>query len=396
MSIFNTADILLPKNCDMTKWSVVACDQYTSEPLYWKKVEETADRAPSCLNIIFPEAYLSELDFDSKIKEVNNTMKEYLDNDIFTEYKDALIFVRRTFPSGEVRSGLIGAVDLEEYDYSALSSSPIRATEATVPERIPPRVAIRRNAPLELPHILLLIDDEKDSVIGPLKSAELKKLYDFELMQDGGHIEGYLVNNNDAVLKAIHGLNKSPLIAVGDGNHSLASAKACWEEIKKTLPESVKENHPARYALCEVVNLHEKSLVFEPIHRVLFSCNPAKVTASMKEQKGKFTHKINFVTKEKSECFDFQSDCHLQSGAVSLFLDDYVSKYGGKVDYVHGDDTAESFGKQDGNIAFLIKCLRKEDLFDTVNAYGPLPKKTFSMGHANEKRFYTEARKIVR
>lgn len=379
----------------MTRWSVVACDQYTSEKEYWDRVTEFTKNYPSTLNLIFPEAYLSSVNFEEKISNINSSMQSYLDNGIFTEYKDALIFIKRTFVSGEVRCGLIGAVDLEEYDYSKDSTSNIRATEATVAERIPARVTIRRDAPIELPHILLLMDDKDDSVLGPLKeNLPVKKLYDFNLMENGGKLEGYLIDNGEEILNALHKLSSNPLIAVGDGNHSLAGAKAAWEELKPTLSDDDKANHPMRFALCELVNLYEDSLVFEPIYRVFFGCDTDKLISEMSKSEGKFTHTVPYSFKNKKDTVTFSSDCHIPSGAVTEFLESFAKINGGTIDYIHGYETAEAMGEKEGNIAFFAPCLKKEELFETVNTYGPLPKKTFSMGHAEEKRFYTEARRI--
>ncbi len=395
MSIFNPANILIPKDCDMTKWSVVACDQYTSQKEYWDKVASFTDGTLSTFNLIFPEAYLNTLDFDEKIQNINSTMEKYIKNGVFKEYKEALIFVKRTFKSGLVRSGLMGAVDLEEYDYSKDSTSNIRATEATVAERIPARVTIRRNASLELPHILLLIDDKKDVVLGNLKSnSTMEKLYDFDLMEDGGHIEGYLVNDNEKVLSELLSLPSTPLIAVGDGNHSLAGAKATWEEAKVHLTDEEKINHPLRYALCEIVNLYEDSLVFEPIYRVFFGADTARLLDEMKKTRGKYSYTVPFESKEEKGKITFSSDCHITSGAITEFLEKYASENGGHIDYIHGEETAKNMGRSDRNIAFFPECLKKEELFETVNTFGPLPKKTFSMGHAEEKRFYLEARRI--
>ncbi len=394
MSIFNPADILIPKNCDMTKWSVVACDQYTSQKEYWDKVASLTDKVPSTFNLIFPEAYLNSLNFEEKIQDINDSMVDYYEKGVFGEYKNALIFVKRTFKSGLVRHGLVGAVDLEKYDYSKDSTSNIRATEATVAERIPARVTIRRNASLELPHILLLIDDKKDAVLGELKNCSSEKIYDFDLMADGGHIEGYLVSDNEKVLSNLFSLGTNPLIAVGDGNHSLAGAKATWEEAKVNLTEEEKINHPLRYALCEIVNLYEDSLVFEPIYRVFFGADTEKLLDEMKKTSGKYSYTVPFETKDKKGEITFASDVHITSGAVTEFLEKYASENGGYIDYIHGEETAKTLGRNEGNIAFFPECLKKEELFDTVNTFGPLPKKTFSMGHAEEKRFYLEARRL--
>lgn len=399
MGIFNTANILLPKKNDsesMKKWSVVACDQYTSEKSYWDRVSFFVNDEASTLNLIFPEAYLSDLDFDKKVSDINGKMRTYLESDVFSEHKNALIFVKRTFKSGAVRHGIIGAVDLEEYDYSPNSTSRIRATEATVIDRLPPRVKIRKNAPLELPHILMLINDNEDSVFGALKkNAPENLLYDFDLMEDGGHITGFLIDSPEKTVDALTRLGTDPLIAVGDGNHSLAAAKKCWEELKPSLSDDEKKNHPMRFALCEIVNLYEDSLVFEPIYRVIFGCDTSLLASEAEKTDGEYSYSVEFVSKEKSGNILLRSACHIESGAVTEFLEDFISKHGGKIDYIHGDDTARAFGREEGNAAFMVRCLAKEELFATVNKFGPLPKKTFSMGNAEEKRFYTEARKLV-
>lgn len=396
MSIFKGADILIPKNIDMKKWSVVACDQYTSQREYWERVKSFIKDAPSSFNLIFPEAYFSEVDFDRKIADINLCMKKYLDEGIFKEYKNTLIFVKRTFSSGAVRHGIIGAVDLEEYDFKPDSTSFVRATEKTVEDRLPPRIAIRKNASLELPHILMLIDDKNDSVMGRLKNNPGEKIYDFDLMEDGGHIEGYIPHCCNDILNNIDALKTSPLLAVGDGNHSLAAAKCIWEELKKDIPEAFRAEHPKRYALCELVNLYEPSLVFEPIYRVFFGCIPEKLLKCAESSVGKYLYNVNFVSGEKSGTLSLRSDCHVESGAVTEFLENYQKTEGGRIDYIHGKETASKMGFENGNIAFLVNCLKKEELFSTVNQFGPLPKKTFSMGNAEEKRFYVEARKLVR
>lgn len=395
MGIFNPCDILMPKNADLNKWSVVACDQYTSEKEYWSRVFEYTKGVPSAYNLIFPEAYLETADFDATVLQINQNMREYLNADIFTEHKNCIIFTERTFKSGQIRHGLVGAVDLEEYDYSPSSKSPIRATEATVADRLPPRVKIRRNAPLELPHILMLISDKDDLVMGPLKKNKPKKMiYDFELMENGGHLRGYIADSSEELISRLTSLATDPLIAVGDGNHSLAAAKNCWEEIKPTLSDEERKTHPLRFALCEIVNLYEPSLVFEPIYRVFFGCEPDKLLEQMKRTIGKYSYSVHYVSEKHEGDITFSSDCHVESGAVTEFLEGYKKENGGTLDYIHGDSTAEAMGREHSNIAFMVSCLKKDDLFSTVNDFGPLPKKTFSMGNAEEKRFYTEARKL--
>ena len=277
---FKTANILLPKN-NFEKWSVIACDQFTSDKNYWNETQKTVGECNSTLNITLPEIYLEEGNTEERISKINTEMQKYLSEDVFTEYKNALIYIERTQADGRVKPGIIGAVDLEDYDYKKGSETLIRATEGTVLERIPPRVKIRKDAPLELPHIALLIDDINKTVIEPLaeKKTSMKKLYDFDLMMGGGHIEGYLIDCEEIerITEALSELCKNDdkplLFAVGDGNHSLATAKECYEMLKKDNPENAK-NSLARYALAEVGNIHCTALDFEPIYRVVFGIDP--------------------------------------------------------------------------------------------------------------------------
>lgn len=415
---FRPADILLPKNCNMEKWSVVACDQYTSEPEYWKSVEDFVGNAPSTLHMILPEAELNADGVEERISSINKNMDDYLDSGVFKEIKESFILVERTLKNGDVRTGLVGAVDLEQYDYNKGAASLIRATEGTVLERIPPRVRVREGASLELPHVMLLIDDPECTVIEPLteQKAQLETLYDFDLMFGSGHIKGYRVSGKalDSVADALsalgdptsfnkkYGLENKPvlLFAVGDGNHSLATAKECWERIKKTLPCG-EYNHPARYALVELVNIHDKSLNFEPIHRVVFETDPDKIireflnfypSAKLGEGEGQ---RIEFVSAQKRGVLTVKNpESGLAVGTLQNFLDQYIKKNGGRVDYVHGEEVAESLGSKPGNIGFLLPPMGKSELFKTIITDGVLPRKTFSMGHAYDKRFYLECRKI--
>lgn len=419
MNIFMQADILLPKNQDFSKWSVVACDQYSSEPDYWKKAAEIAGDAPSTLNIIFPEAYLEDGDGDERIKKINSTMSKYMSGGIFEEFKNSFIYVERTQPNGKVRHGIVGQLDLEYYDFSVGSQSAVRATEGTIISRIPPRKRIRENAPLELPHILMLIDDRKKSVVEPVikRSNEFKKVYDFELMQGGGHICGYLLDDNaaDGVITAIHELeNKSDfeekynvknkdvlVIAVGDGNHSLATAKTCWEEIKKTLSPDEQINHPARYALVELMNLHDDALEFEPIHRVVFGVKPKEVMEAMKRYYPQLSETDNggqriVITSggEEKTVYITDAPCNLAVGTLQKFLDEYLDKNGCTIDYIHGADVVRELSGIEGRIGFILDGMEKNDLFTTVIKDGALPRKTFSMGEAADKRFYLESKRI--
>lgn len=419
MSIFRAADILLPKNVDFSKWSVVACDQYSSEPQYWEKAEEIAKGSPSTLNIIYPEAYLNEPDGDKRIENINRTMEKYLSDGIFKEYTDSLIYVERTQKNGKVRRGIVGAIDLEAYDYSVGSQSLVRATEGTIISRIPPRQRIRKNAPLELPHILMLADDREKEIIEPLSEIKdsFEVVYDFELMQGGGHIKGWLLDDNakkDVLSKvekleseeefhAKYGIDgkKVLAIAVGDGNHSLATAKACWEEIKKTLSAEEQKNHPARFALAELENLHDDALEFEPIHRVVFGVEPKSVIDAMYKYYPQISENDNGGQKivivyqgiEKT-VYITDAPLNLAVGTFQKFMDDYLSKNSGEIDYIHGEDVVRNLTKSENTIGFVFDAMEKNDLFTTVIEDGALPRKTFSMGEAYDKRFYLEAKRI--
>ncbi len=296
---FYPADILLPQGVDLTRWSVVACDQFTSQPEYWRAVEETVGDAPSTLRLILPEAELGGPDEEERIRAIDRTMEEYLDRGLFRTVEDALIYVERTQSDGRVRHGLVGMVDLEQYDFTPGSGALIRATEGTVLTRIPPRVRVRKDAPVELPHVMLLIDDPDGTVIGPLTARSGEKLYDFDLQQGGGHLAGWrlTVDQMDGVAEALAALcapaemerkygmgGAAPLLfAVGDGNHSLATAKRCYEDLKAVTPEDQWAGLPARYALAEVVDLHDEALQFEPIHRVVFGVDPDAVLRAFRE-----------------------------------------------------------------------------------------------------------------
>jgi len=416
---FYPADILLPKDADMNKWAVVACDQFTSQPEYWAAVEEAVGDAPSALRLILPEAKLNGPGVEEDIAAINGAMQSYLDDGLFREYPGSLIYIERIQSDGKVRHGLLGMVDLDQYDFTPGSGALIRATEGTVLSRIPPRVRVRKDAPIELPHVMLLLDDPERSVIEPLAAGKeaMEPLYDFGLMQGGGHITGRKLTEDqaDAVAEALAGLitpaamekkygmgGAAPLLfAVGDGNHSLATAKQCWEDMKKTLPEAALENHPARYALVEVVNLHDDALQFEPIHRVVFGVDPADFLAAFKavypdarEGRGE-GHVIEVVWRGYD---GFLTVPHprqqLAVGTLQAFLDSYVKAHGGEIDYIHGDAVTKELGAKPGNIAFLLPAMGKGQLFKTVIADGVLPRKTFSMGHAQDKRYYVEARKI--
>lgn len=386
---FKSADILLPKE-GFEKWAVVACDQFTSEPEYWEEVEKTVGDAPSAYRVIFPEAYLSDRP-DERIADINSTMVKYLSEDVFNEYKDAIFYTERTQRDGRVLKGIIGAVDLEAYDYNKGSTTPIRATEGTILDRIPPRVKIRKDAAIELPHIIFLIDDPKRTVIERIgqRKGELKPLYDFELMQGGGRAAAWLVDDNSAVLEALEALTdgKGLQFAIGDGNHSLATAKACYTA--NPTPEN-------RYALVQVVNIHDPALDFEPIYRVLFGADYENLMSTAKEyftedEKGQ---KITVLHGENSEVLSISPKHTLPVGSLQLFLDEYLKAHPEvEIDYVHGEEAVEKLAKE-GAISFVFDGMAKSELFPAVENDGSLPRKTFSMGHAYDKRYYIEGRKI--
>ncbi|MCD7784203.1 MAG: DUF1015 domain-containing protein [Oscillospiraceae bacterium] len=403
---FHPADILLPKeSIDMQKWSVVACDQFTGEPEYWEKTENIVGDCPSTLRLVLPEIYLGKPDTDERIAEINRNIDDYLSSGVFREYKNAMIYVRRIQSDGKLREGIVGAVDLEEYDYRPGSSSQIRATEATVAERIPPRLKIRENAKLELPHIMILIDDPDCTVIEPLsgKISGLEKLYDFDLMQGGGSISGYLLRDEEisSVDSALGELSKKSelLFAMGDGNHSLATAKEHYERLKRENPGVDMSNHPARYALCEIVNLHSPALEFEAIHRIVTGVNPQHLLEKMSEKLDTSPdgdgQKLTVVTGDTEQTLTIHHPLSkLAVGSLQTFLDEYLRDFGGEIDYIHGEEVLRSLAGNPNSVGFILKPMDKSDLFPAVIQDGALPRKTFSMGHAEDKRYYLEARRI--
>ena len=421
---FRPADILLPRACDLSKWAVVACDQYTSQPEYWQRVEERVGKEPSTLRLILPESCLEGPDVETDIMAINHTMTRYLRENRFVCCENSLIYVERTLDCGKIRRGLIGMVDLEQYDYEPGSGAPIRATEGTVLSRIPPRVAVRKNAPIELPHVMLLADDPGKTVIEPLanQTGDMEMLYDFELMERGGHIRGWQLNSQQMqqVSTALNHLadreqfnaryrtkDKDVLLfAVGDGNHSLATAKECYERQKKLVPQEQWADLPARFALCELGNLHDDSLEFEAIHRVVFHVNPQELLQELQ----KFYPDSGFAQRTGQENahvlrYAFQGQqgivavpdpqAQLPVGTLQSFLDAYLKAHPeARVDYIHGEEVAVELAQRPDAIAFLLPPMGKDELFPTVIHDGVLPRKTFSMGEAHDKRFYLEARKI--
>ncbi|MEI6290089.1 MAG: DUF1015 domain-containing protein [Chloroflexota bacterium] len=423
--------IYLPqKGTDLSKWSVIACDQFTSQPEYWHRVEEIVGSEQSTLKLTLPEVYLEASDEGERINRIQNQMRSVLDEKFLTP-SDGLIYLERTV-DGRTRKGLMLALDLEKYDFSKGSTSLIRATEGTIVERLPPRMKIREGAALEFPHIIVLIDDVNKTVIEPISAAKkgLTKLYDFELMLGSGHLAGYQVSPEleAQVVTAIRELAKPEvfsnkyqvenkpvlLFAMGDGNHSLATAKAIWEKIKGT----VGMEHPARYALVEIENVQDDALNFEPIHRVIFGLKKnifielekyfgsqyhyqsvSSLETMVQEvdlHRGK-SHKIGIIGGGQSYgVIEIEnSNSNLPVGTIQNFLDPFIKSGGAeKIDYVHGSEVTSSLGSKSGNAGIYLPGMKKSDLFKTVILDGALPRKTFSMGEAHEKRFYLEARKI--
>lgn len=401
-----TADILLPnKNIDYNKFAVIACDQYTSEKEYWQELEKYTQGSYTSLELILPEAYLKE-DNTSDIKKIHCNMKRYLDSGIFTTHKNCFIYTERKTPYTSLRKGLITAVDLEAYCYDG-QKTPVRSSEGTVLSRIPPRAKIRKGAALELPHIMLLINDSENEVFNCLENqkAEMECLYDTELNQNGGHVTGYKVHNSDQILDKLkkvansasdkYGEGENLFIAVGDGNHSLASAKSVWEEIKKDLPENERLNHPARFALAEIVNIHDSGLSFHPIHRVFFVKDSKDFINGLKKVCEKFTYSSGVVLSDgNAEKLNLPENAAEATDAVQNYADNYTEKNGGYTDYVHGEDSVQKICAETGAVGVLLPSLKKEDFFGYIVNKGSLPRKCFSLGEACEKRYYIEARKL--
>lgn len=404
--VFGAADVLLPRVKEMDKWAVVACDQYTSEPEYWARVRAFVGDAPSALRLILPEAELSGQDDAERIAAIHAAMREDLACGVFAAHEAAFVYVERTLVSGAVRRGVVGAVDLEQYDYHAGAQCAVRATEKTVEERIPPRMAIRQGAAVELPHVLLLCDDERRGVVEPLTQQKggLPLLYDFELMEHGGHISGYLVQGAQArelearidAYEARCMAKNGLCYAVGDGNHSLAAAKACYEALKAEKP-GAQETALARFALVELENIRDEAQVFEPIHRIVTGVSPDALLEALRARCGAAQgHRVAWVSGERRGELTLDAAVSpLAVGVLQGFLDEYLPACGGQIDYIHGEDVLARLAQRGDAVGFLLPPMEKGQLFDGVVQDGSLPRKTFSMGHACEKRYYLEAHRLV-
>lgn len=397
MAYFNKTDILLPKNIK-DNWAVIACDQFTSDLSYWDRVASAVGGDKSTYNLILPEIFLED-NSEKRIEKINKNMKDYLDSGVFETYENSMIFVSRKQSDGLVMDGIIGAINLDDYDYKKGAKSLVRASEQTVIERIPPRVRIRKDAPLEFPHILLLIDDPSLSVIEPIadKKDDFKKLYDLKLMENGGEVEGYLLSDEaiekigEALEKLIENSDDKLLFAVGDGNHSLATAKTCAETA---------ESSKAKTAMVEIVNIHSPAINFEPIYRVLFDCDANEVINDFindngGEYEGADAHVFTVVTADGERKIGIKPTAKLPVGTLQTYLDEYLKAHSEiKIDYIHGIEATKQLCKAENTVGFIFEGMKKDELFEAIKADGSLPRKTFSMGHAEDKRYYIEGRKI--
>jgi len=398
--VFTPGDLLLPLSGTESRWSVIACDQFTSDDAYWQRVEDMVGTAPSALRLILPEAYLGSVSMEEAAPRRNGAMEQYLQGGILREVPASFVYVERDVTGGKIRRGLVGLLDLEAYDWHPGAHVPVRASECTVPERLPPRISVRRGASLDLPHVMMLLDDAKETVVEPLteKKDAMPLLYDFILMEGGGRIRGWQVSGEDAgtVLSAMDALEGPMKLVVGDGNHSLAAAKASWEMIRQTLPEEEKADHPARFALVEVNNVYDEGVCFEPIHRTVLHTDAAALKTALEKTFTAGTELRLFLGEEESRIRVPGATLGGVIGTLQAFLEDFAAKHGGVIDYIHDDESAMALAAEEGNLSVLMPAFDKRELFRTVLSEGVFPKKSFSIGHARDKRYYLECRKLRR
>lgn len=399
-NIFLPSDILLPKQKDFHRWSVIACDQFTSEAEYWQEVERVVGDAPSTLRMILPEYYLGRCDEAAATEQIQQTMRCYLDEGLFQTLEQSFVYLERKLANGVTRKGIVGRIDLEAYDYRSDAYAPIRATEDTVEERLPPRVRVRSQALLEIPHIMLFLDDAADAVMSCAQTVAGASVYDFDLMGGGGHLLGRQISGENAgklqrVIAEITG-TQAVQFAVGDGNHSLAAARKCWLEKKQLLtPEEALED-PARYALVELVNIHDPAITFAPIHRVLFNTDAEhwleEAQRELFDPKGR---EITLLAGEKcSKLLAKGETIGALIGSVERFCRAYLERHGGKIDYIHGDDETVMLSSAPNSCGVLLPPIEKDELFSSIESSGPFPRKSFSIGLGPDKRYYLECRKI--
>jgi len=409
---FLPGDILIPKVKDLTRWCVIACDQFTADPAYWKRVEALVGDSPSTLRLMLPEAWLEMPDREEREAAILRNMEDYLSSGLFETLSDSFIYVERTLSGGGLRRGILGMLDLEYYDYRQDSCSPIHATEGLVLERLPPRLRLRKQAALELPHLVVFCDDPAMDVMECAAASAGGLIYDTVLMEGGGRIKGWRIHGSGTTavrsalsvlgseerLQSRYGNCGSPVLyAVGDGNHSLATAKQVWEELRDTLSPEERLCHPARYALAELVDLHEPSMVFEPIHRVLFDTDPAEYFSAAEAWfapwKGR-GRSFRCLTQLGTRVLTVDGTIGECIGLCEAFMEDYRAKHGGRIDYIHGETEAADLCRAEGRAGLLMPEMDKSDLFPSIIRSGPLPKKSFSIGPARDKRYYLECRRI--
>ena len=413
---FKKADFLIPKDADLQKWAVIACDQYTSEPEYWNNAREARGDAPSALNLILPEAELAEADLGKKAGEIRRRFSEYLGGDLMAEYPDCYIYVERALKNGKIRCGILGAVDLEQYEPSRYAETLVRPSEETVFERVPPRVTVREKSPAEVSHLVLFADDAEKQLIEPLaaKKAAFEKLYDFDLPEHGGHIAGWKLPEEEAkridgILSAMaekkyvsdkYGTDPDApplLLVVADGNHSLAAAKEAYEKLKGKLTDAEAAEHPARYAMAELINIHSDAFEFEPIYRVVKGVDVEKFLDVLRGETATSGdgQKVTFrYAGGQGEAVFTEPSSAVTAGTLQRFIDNYIEDYGeGSCDYIHGEEELKALCKEDGAVGFIFGGISKEGLFRDIISGGILPRKSFSIGAADDKRFYLEARR---
>lgn len=406
---FQAADILLPnKHISLQKWACVACDQFSSQPEYWERVKAFVGDAPSAYHMVFPEALLRQGVGGERVRSIHRHMEKYLDENVFETHRRSFVYLERTMENGRKRRGLVGQIDLEEYDFHPGSAAHIRATEGTVESRIPPRMALLEKAPLEFPHTILLCDDRRDEILSAAASMAERPLYDFDLMEGGGHMTGRLISGlgvgvvNSAVSRYIAAVEEgqSPgntmAFAVGDGNHSLAAAKACWEKIKPELTEEQRRWHPARYALVELENIHDPAIEFAPIHRILRGKDAHLLADYLKQYAAPDGFSLRLVRAgREEELFLPRGEDPLVLTALQPLLDRFCGAHGCDMDYIHGETALRQLSAEEDTVGILLPGMEKSDLFPAVLRGGVLPRKTFSMGSSREKRYYLEGKKRI-
>ena len=400
-SCFRSAQLLMPSGDGYDKWAVIACDQFTSDKAYWDRVEKFVGDAPSTLRLVLPEIYLEE-NAAERIAQISKNMEDYQNNGSFKVYPDAFVYVERTLLDGSIRPGIVGMVDLEQYHYDPARKPAIGATEQTVLERIPPRIAVRREAAIEFPHVILFCNDTMDRIVEPIRQSkdQLPKLYDFMLMEDGGHIAGWLIDGEnasklqdsiDAYLNAAQG----SALLVADGNHSLVTAKCWYEELKEKNPGVDLSQHPARYALVELENILDPSVVFEPIHRVLFDVDADALLADLAAVSAPDGASVEWIIGNRRGVVKLNvPQGELTVSVLQKFLDQWLASHEGKIDYIHDTDAVEALAAKDNTIGLLLPVFDKSELFAFGASGKILPRKTFSLGHGREKRYYLEGRRI--